>query len=138
MHLGGDLRFNCHLDAMLMNPEWLDRPWPRGTAGTRDVWEEQDTKLVAAQARFFKDRLVLGVGYRWDTLDVENYGSLRNPQVRWTPYKTAAHQVCRGSRAEQQCRRAVGERDPIPDAEQHRLAGHLQQEPVRIVLVCAA
>jgi hypothetical protein len=55
---------------------------PRLQSGTRDVWEEQDTQLVAAQARFFKDRLVFGVGYRWDTLDVENYGSLRNPTTR--------------------------------------------------------
>ena len=30
VHLGSDLRFNCHLDAMLINPAWLDRPWPRG------------------------------------------------------------------------------------------------------------
>jgi hypothetical protein len=54
------------------------------------VWEEQDTKLVAAQARFFKDRLVFGVGYRWDTLDVENYGSLRNPQTRFWEVNYAA------------------------------------------------
>jgi AraC-like DNA-binding protein len=31
-HLGSDLRFNCHLDAMLIDPAWLDRPWPRGNA----------------------------------------------------------------------------------------------------------
>jgi len=31
-HLGGELRFNCHLDAMLIDPAWLDRPWPRGNA----------------------------------------------------------------------------------------------------------
>jgi iron complex outermembrane recepter protein len=63
---------------------------PRQQASMRDVWEEQDTKLVAAQARFFKDRLVFGVGYRWDTLDVENYGSLRNPQTRFWEVNYAA------------------------------------------------
>ena len=31
VHLGPQLRFNCHLDAMLINTEWLDRPWPRGS-----------------------------------------------------------------------------------------------------------
>lgn len=31
-HLGADLRFNCHLDAMLIDPLWLDRTWPRGNA----------------------------------------------------------------------------------------------------------
>lgn len=29
VHLGPDLRFNCHLDAMLIDAAWLDRPWPR-------------------------------------------------------------------------------------------------------------
>lgn len=32
VHLGGALRFNCHLDAMLIDAAWLDRPWPRGNA----------------------------------------------------------------------------------------------------------
>ncbi|NRR30287.1 AraC family transcriptional regulator [Oxalobacteraceae bacterium] len=32
VHLGQDLRFNCHLDAMLIDAAWLDRPWPRGNA----------------------------------------------------------------------------------------------------------
>lgn len=31
-HLGADLRFNCHLDAMLIDPACLDRTWPRGNA----------------------------------------------------------------------------------------------------------
>jgi len=31
-HLGGELRFNCYLDAMLIPSAWLDRPWPRGNA----------------------------------------------------------------------------------------------------------
>ncbi|MDP1977059.1 AraC family transcriptional regulator [Undibacterium sp.] len=32
VHLGGELRFNCHLDAMLIASEYLDLPWPRGNA----------------------------------------------------------------------------------------------------------
>lgn len=32
VHLGSALRFNCHLDAMLVESSWLDRPWPRGSA----------------------------------------------------------------------------------------------------------
>jgi len=32
VHLGSALRFNCHLDAMLVDAAWLDRPWPRGSA----------------------------------------------------------------------------------------------------------
>jgi AraC-like DNA-binding protein len=37
VHLGSDLRFNCHLDAMLIDPDWLDRPWPRGNAMAASV-----------------------------------------------------------------------------------------------------
>lgn len=29
VHLGPQLRFNCQLDAMLIDAAWLDRPWPR-------------------------------------------------------------------------------------------------------------
>jgi AraC-like DNA-binding protein len=29
VHLGSRLRFNCHLDALLIDASWLDRPWPR-------------------------------------------------------------------------------------------------------------
>lgn len=32
VHLGSDVRFNCHLDAMFIDAAWLDRPWPRGNA----------------------------------------------------------------------------------------------------------
>lgn len=32
VHLGQRLRFNCHLDALLIDSAWLDRPWPRGNA----------------------------------------------------------------------------------------------------------
>ncbi|MTV36579.1 AraC family transcriptional regulator [Duganella radicis] len=37
VHLGSDLRFGCHLDAMLIEPAWLDRPWPRGNAMAASV-----------------------------------------------------------------------------------------------------
>lgn len=36
-HLGQDLRFDCHLDAMLIDACWLDRPWPRGNAMAASV-----------------------------------------------------------------------------------------------------
>jgi len=32
VHLGPSLRFDCQLDAMLIDTAWLDRPWPRGNA----------------------------------------------------------------------------------------------------------
>jgi AraC-like DNA-binding protein len=31
VHLGSALRFDCQLDAMLIDASWLDRPWPRGS-----------------------------------------------------------------------------------------------------------
>lgn len=37
VHLGSELRFNCHLDAMLIDAGWLDRPWPRGNAMAASV-----------------------------------------------------------------------------------------------------
>ena len=32
MHLGHALRFDCQVDAMLIDSSWLDKPWPRGNA----------------------------------------------------------------------------------------------------------
>jgi AraC-like DNA-binding protein len=32
VHLGPDVRFNDYLDAMSLPLEWLERPWPRGSA----------------------------------------------------------------------------------------------------------
>ncbi|AXA90751.1 AraC family transcriptional regulator [Massilia sp. YMA4] len=32
VHLGGALRFGCHMDAMLIDACWLDELWPRGNA----------------------------------------------------------------------------------------------------------
>jgi AraC-like DNA-binding protein len=37
VHLGGELRFNCHLDAMLIDAAWLDRPWPRANGAAAAV-----------------------------------------------------------------------------------------------------
>ena len=31
VHLGADVRFGCQLDAMLVDADWLDRPWPRAS-----------------------------------------------------------------------------------------------------------
>jgi len=33
VHLGGELRFDCQLDAMLLDAEWLAQPWPGADAG---------------------------------------------------------------------------------------------------------
>ena len=35
VHLGSDLRFDCHLDAMLIDAALLDRPWPAAAASAR-------------------------------------------------------------------------------------------------------
>lgn len=32
VHLGTELRFNCQFDALLIESQWLDRPWSRGNA----------------------------------------------------------------------------------------------------------
>lgn len=34
VHLGTNLNFGCQLDAMLIGPEWLDRPWPAAPGGS--------------------------------------------------------------------------------------------------------
>jgi AraC-like DNA-binding protein len=34
VHLGTETRFNDYIDAMLIDAEWLDRPWPRGNEMT--------------------------------------------------------------------------------------------------------
>jgi iron complex outermembrane receptor protein len=39
----------------------------------------QDTAMIAAQARYFKDRLVLSGGYRWDWLDAGTRTVSRDP-----------------------------------------------------------
>lgn len=39
VHLGSALRFDCQLDAMLIDAAWLDRPWPRGNAAAAALAE---------------------------------------------------------------------------------------------------
>ncbi len=53
VHLGDALRFNCHLDALLIDAAWLDRTWPRGNAaastlalGSVDVAVENQRPLL--------------------------------------------------------------------------------------------
>lgn len=48
-HLGTRLRFACHLDAMMIGAEWLDRPWPRAAGAVDDAGE---TPAEAPQASF--------------------------------------------------------------------------------------
>ena len=49
VHLGQDLRFDCQLDAMLIDIAWLDRPWPRGNA-TAAALAQRAASLEAAPA----------------------------------------------------------------------------------------
>lgn len=66
VHLGSDLRFNCHLDAMLINPAWLDRPWPRGNGMVASVAaseagsEALEPGLLAALYDYLLDNIRLG------------------------------------------------------------------------------
>ncbi len=39
VHLGPELRFDCHLDALLIDRAWLDVPWPRGNANAAAISE---------------------------------------------------------------------------------------------------
>lgn len=41
VHLGPDLQFDCHLDAMLIDAAWLDQPWPRGNATAAAVARDE-------------------------------------------------------------------------------------------------
>jgi AraC-like DNA-binding protein len=54
-HLGGHLRFDCQLDALLIDKQWLHQPWPRGQgmaaeAARRGVQarDDQPTRSVLA------------------------------------------------------------------------------------------
>lgn len=37
VHLGPELRFNCHLDAMIIDSASMDKPWPRGNASAANA-----------------------------------------------------------------------------------------------------
>lgn len=50
VHLGGDLRFGCHVDAMLIDARWLDVPWPRGSAPASALALRQAQALLSQPA----------------------------------------------------------------------------------------
>src|SRR5688572_28961934 len=51
---------------------------PRNPTQVRDHPENQTSVLLAMQARYFKDRLVLGLGYREDKLNILTRGTTRD------------------------------------------------------------
>lgn len=60
VHLGGDLRFGCHVDAMLIDAQWLDVPWPRGSALAAALAESelsQPPGLLAALYDYLLERV---------------------------------------------------------------------------------
>jgi iron complex outermembrane receptor protein len=57
-----------------LNSTWV----PRNLTGLRDNPEKQKSVLLATQARYFKDRLVLGLGFRADKLDTITRGTTRD------------------------------------------------------------
>ncbi|GGZ00876.1 AraC family transcriptional regulator ligand-binding domain-containing protein [Pseudoduganella plicata] len=67
VHLGGALRFGCHVDAMLIDGRWLDVPWPRGSSlaaalALRQVAEEaaQPAGLLAVLYDYLLERVRAG------------------------------------------------------------------------------
>ncbi len=52
VHLGTRLRFHCHLDAMVIDADWLDRPWANPRAlRSRAIAEALDREAVAQEPR---------------------------------------------------------------------------------------
>ncbi len=67
VHLGGELRFGCHVDAMLIDAGGLDTPWPRGSAlaaalALRTVADEGEPApgLLAALYDYLLERVRAG------------------------------------------------------------------------------
>lgn len=68
VHLGSALKFNCHLDAMLIDTEWLDRRWAHGQAATQALAkaasrsERKPTRpgLLAALSDLLLDQIEAG------------------------------------------------------------------------------
>jgi outer membrane receptor protein involved in Fe transport len=58
---------------LVLNSTWV----PRNPTALRDNPQKQKSVLLATQARFFKERLVLGLGYRLDKLDTVTRGTTR-------------------------------------------------------------
>jgi AraC-like DNA-binding protein len=51
-HLGTKLRFRCHLDAMVIDADWLDRPWANPRAlRSRAITEALDHEAAAQEPR---------------------------------------------------------------------------------------
>ena len=57
-----------------LNSTWI----PRNAQNMRDNPEKQKSVLIGTQARYFKDRLVLGLGFRVDQLDTVTRGTTRD------------------------------------------------------------
>lgn len=57
----------------------LTSTWIRNGSSQDDDPQYQTTFLVGGQARFLKDRVVLGLGVRKDKLDITDRGVVRNP-----------------------------------------------------------
>lgn len=68
-HLGTRLRFDCQLDAMLIEPEWLDRPWPQPRRAASAAMQQ----ALEHQARAEDDR---------HSLLARLYDHLREPLVQ--------------------------------------------------------
>ena len=51
VHLGGQLRLGCHLDALVIDANWLDHPWPRANATAAAVVVRQ-ADLLGEQRNF--------------------------------------------------------------------------------------
>lgn len=56
VHLGDALRFDCHLDALLIDATWLDQPWPRANAAAVIV-AARSIESSLAQQRSLTDAL---------------------------------------------------------------------------------
>lgn len=58
VHLGAHCRFNCQIDGMLIDADWLDRPWPRGNATAAAI-------ALANAEPFDTDTSLLGALYNY-------------------------------------------------------------------------
>jgi hypothetical protein len=60
----------------------LSSTWVAQNVGQRDNPNYQKTFLFGGQARYFQGRMVLGLGYRHDTLDIVDRGGLGGAAIR--------------------------------------------------------